>query len=238
MQLTSMKIMRSPRFCLAFVLLAFEASLTSTEGPIWPDTYSIDFHEFMYGPIHKHPVIRDNDGKVWYDYTNLRARYDYYEPQNERLCQGQDLSPDKPDDTCHMIFAASGAMYTHYPNQKTCCKYCEPGMFCTVLFPYWMENATYMGTEMVNDVECQSYAIEGFQTNYWMQTNDGVPCRYSMPLPTDKFPVIHDNKTYVRDTWSLEPIPDSVFEVPEYCETPCPNPLCPPVCPDKKMIQF
>ena len=83
--------MFTTRAFYVFALLAIGAILTNSEGPIWPNTYSIDFHEFMYGPVHEHPVIRDNDGKVWYDYTNLRARYDYYAPQNERLCQGYDL---------------------------------------------------------------------------------------------------------------------------------------------------
>ena len=208
---------------------------SNCEGPILPNTYSQDFHRIMYGPKQ---IYNDNDGKVWYDYTNQRARYDYIEPQHERLCQDQDLSPDNPEDTCHIIFAESGAMYAHYPNQESCCRYCEPGLFCTVLRPDWMINATFVGTEVVEESECNVYSIAGFQTNYWAQTEDGVPCRYWISLPNDDFPIVHDNKTYNQGSFSLDPIPDSVFEIPEYCDRPCPNPACPPVCPDKKIVLF
>ena len=227
-------ILSIPRAIVLFCLALFGGYCTS-EGPILPPTYSQDFHEIRYG---KRQVYADNDAKVWYDYTNLRARYDYIEPQHERLCEGQDLSPEKPEDTCHIIFAASGAMYTHYPNQKTCCRYCEPGIFCSVLRPDWMINGTFIGTEVVEGSECNVYSIPGGQTNYWMQRDDGTPCRYYVNIPTDNLPLMHWNKTYDQNSWSLDPIPDSIFDVPEYCETPCPSPKCPPVCPGKKLQFF
>ena len=102
---------------------------------------------------------------------------------------------------------------------------CKVGDFCTPLLPNWMENGTYSGTEEVLGRDCQVWYENGeVAVDYWMETSSGVPCRYYETSPIGDHPIFYKNITFDEDTYSTEPIPDSVFEVPEYCYNDCPNP--------------
>ena len=69
------------------------------------------------------------------------------------------MSVDNPTDDCHLLFSPDTSMYVHYPNQKTCCKLCSPGIGCTPLRFDWIANATLAGTEQVKWKLCSFLLI-------------------------------------------------------------------------------
>merc|ERR1712126_113697 len=213
---------------MIFIIVLINVCLTFG-GPIWPNTFRVDLFETFYS---KRIVVNENFGAWYYDWANKRARMDHLNGQKDYFCQNQDLSPDNPQDDCHLIFTSSSEMYTHYPNQKACCRMCPPGAFCTPLLPNWIENGTYGGTEVVEGKECQVWYEDGqVAEDYWMETDAGIPCRYYETSPLGDHPIFYKNITFDQETYSTEPIPDSVFEVPDYCNQDCPNPVPPPFKP-------
>ena len=141
-----------------FVLLCcYAVALVVAAGPVWPETFRVDFHEILYS----RPMTYDYEceGRWYYDVTNNRARFDHYQGQLDNFCQGQGLSDFKRTDDCHLLFSPDTAMYVHYPNQKTCCRLCAPGVRCTPLKPNWIENATMEGIEKVTFYHITYYHI-------------------------------------------------------------------------------
>ena len=194
----------------------------ATEGPVWPTTFTVDFHEtldWFFGRT------MDNDGRWYYDFANNRARFDHFEPQNDVFCTDQGLSANKPDDTCHLIFSPTGEMFLHYPNQKECCRYCKKGDGCTPLKPNWIEDGSYEGNEIIQGRDCLVYSKKGAEAqDYWMETEDGSPCRYYEVFTFLLTLNAYHNMTFDYRSYSLEPIADEIFDVPKYCEQDCPNP--------------
>ena len=211
-------------------IIAFLAVLvnlhTSCAGPIWPNTFRVEWSEIAYNDT---SIFNQNNGAWYYDWKNNRARFDHLEGQKDMFCPGNELSPDKPQDDCHLIFPPNNEMFAHYPNQKTCCRMCAVGYFCSPIKPDWIENGIYKGTEQILGRECNVWYEDGsFSGNYWMETADGEPCRFWETSPLGDSPTSFKNITYDPDTYSTEPIPDSVFDVPEYCYKDCKDTPFPP----------
>ena len=201
-------------------------------GPIWPETFRVDFKEMLYGRL---ITYSENEGTWYYDVANNRARFDHLKGQTDNFCQGQGLSPTRPRDDCHLLFSPDTAMYVHYPNHGTCCRLCAPGIGCSPLRPDWIVNGTYEGIENVEGRDCSVYHEKGaVAQDYWMETMDERPCRYFESLP-DENPYFFHNLTFYPDTYSTEPIDDKVFEVPDYCYKDCRHPYTPP---DSKHVIF
>ena len=211
------------RFFIAFLLI-FGNDFAYT-GPVWPDTFSVEFNEILYGLL---ITYGENEGKWYYDYTNNRARFDHLNGQTDNFCQGQGLSPRHPFDDCHLLFSPDTAMYVHYPNAQTCCRLCAAGIGCTPLKPDWLLNVTMEGTEQVEDRECKVYHVQGaVAQDYWMDTMDDIPCRYYESLP-EEHPIFFHNLTFYPETYTTDPIDEAIFDIPDYCYKDCPNPYTPP----------
>ena len=207
----------------AIIVLACLGSSFGSSGPIWPDTFRVKWHDLEYD---ENSIINEHDGAWYYDWGNKRSRFDHMEGHNDMFCPGQELSPDKPFDTCELFFPPTNDMYAHYPNQKTCCRMCAPGAFCSPMLPDWIEDGIFVGVEEIDGRQCDVWYKDGsFSGNYWMEDKDGVPCRFSETTPLGDNPTSFKNMTMVGDTFSTDPIPDSVFEVPEYCYKDCENPF-------------
>ncbi|XP_066910701.1 uncharacterized protein [Clytia hemisphaerica] len=194
-------------------------------GPIWPKRFQVDFHEVLYKTSE---TIYQCKGRWYYDLTNQRVRFDHYQGQMDNFCQGQNLSVSDPTADCHLLFAPDTSMFVHYPNQKTCCRLCLPGIGCSPLRFDWIANATMQGTEEVEGKECKKYYEEGAVAHdYWFETIDKKPCRYFEQIPKQN-PFIFHNLTFFPDTYSEDVLDDSIFMVPEYCHRDCPHPYPPP----------
>ena len=204
------------------VLIALHSS---NAGPVWPDTFRV---KGTYITFNETTIYNQHDGAWFYDWENKRSRFDHFEGHIDPFCPGYELSPDKPDDDCQLLFPPTNDMYAHYPNQKTCCRMCAVGAFCSPMKPDWIENGLYVGVEEVEGRECDVWYADGsFSGNYWLEDKDGVPCRYADTTPIGDHPTKFDNLTFYADTFSTEPIPDSVFEIPDYCYKDCEN-IIPP----------
>ena len=206
------------------IVLMLKSDLGNS-GPVWPETFRVDFHEILYGKL---LTYYECEGTWYYDIANDRARFDHFQGQLDNFCQGQGLSPRKPRDECHLLFSPDTAMYVHYPNQGTCCRLCAVGIGCAPLRPDWMANGTLQGTEDVQGKQCKVYHEQGaVAQDYWMDTMDDRPCRYYESLPEEN-PYFFHNLTFYPETYSVETIDDFIFDIPDYCYRDCPNPYTPP----------
>lgn len=209
-----------PILCITF-LVCLSCLSSGYTGPVWPSTFRVKWHELAFD----HETVTDeHDGAWFYDWENKRSRFDHMEGQKDMFCPGTELSPDKPDDVCQLFFPPTLDMYAHYPNQKTCCRMCGVGTFCSPMKPDWIEDGVYVGVEEIEGRECDVWYKDGsFSGNYWMEDKEGVPCRFAETSPIGDNPTSGKNMTMYAESFSTEPIPDSVFEIPDYCYKDCEN---------------
>ncbi|XP_019647486.1 PREDICTED: uncharacterized protein LOC109487834 [Branchiostoma belcheri] len=194
----------------------------SEQPPTWPSTFSVNFHEENWVWII--PLAR-NAGAWHYDFANKRMRYDHLQGQFDNFCHGRGLDLKDSRGDCHLLFNATD-MFVHYPGEQKCCRACGVAEGCTVLKPNWLAGGTYLGTETINGTVCHGWETDGAAaTDRWYQTEDGTPCRYA---ETIKFwPHSTHNITFHMSSYSRDPIPNSVFHVPAYCNVRCPSPWRP-----------
>jgi hypothetical protein len=214
------------KLIVCITVLIYLACLSSGyTGPLWPNTFRVKWHEISYDET---TVINEHDGAWFYDWENKRSRFDHMEGHNDMFCPGEELSPDKPHDVCQLFFPPTNDMFAYYPNQGTCCRMCAVGSFCSPMKPDWIEDGLYVGVEEIEGRECDVWYKDGsFSGNYWMEDKEGVPCRFADTTPIGDNPTSFDNITFFAESFSTEPIPDSVFEIPEYCFKDCENPFPP-----------
>ncbi|CAH1266305.1 Hypp3338 [Branchiostoma lanceolatum] len=192
------------------------------QPPSWPTTFSVNFHEDHWiWKIH----LSGNAGAWHYDFSNKIARFDHLQGQIDNFCHGRGLRLKEWRGDCHLLFNTTD-MFVHYPRERQCCRACGVAEGCTVLKPTWMAGAKYLGTENINGTACQGWETDGAAaTDRWYQATDGTPCQYS---ETIKFwPHSSHNITFDMSSFSLDPIPTSVFDIPGYCDRKCPYPWRP-----------
>ena len=199
--------------------------VATDDGPVWPLTFTAAFSEILYN--NNGTVLATNPGMWYYDFANRRARFDHLKGQATNFCSGQGLSDDEPDADCRLIFAPGTEMYVHYPSKGTCCQLCEKGIGCSPLLPDWIADGKPLGAEQVGGSECRGFVKRGaVADDYWFDTADDphVPCRYYEVLDFG-YVVFYHNLTFDQASYSTAPIPDSVFDVPDYCNKMCPHPF-------------
>ena len=101
--------------------------------------------------------------------------------------------------------AVGGQRYLVY--QDACCRCCSWANGCGPIVPSWTENATYAGQKQVNGQTCDSYLIQGFQSNHLLQrANDTQLCELANA----------DWDFFVFKPWSYKSTVDpAIFELPK-----------------------
>lgn len=108
--------------------------------PVWPDMFQQSFQESFYYPVlgtHK------TNGTYYYDFANRRYRIDRANGRYDRYCglNGEKAFVDTP---CTQL-VVEGMRWLIYPEKQECCQCCTSEQGCGVLFPTWMNNATFIG---------------------------------------------------------------------------------------------
>ena len=117
-----------------------EAVKDAPSFPVWPKMFQQNFDEvFTYPILGSHKT----NGTYYYDYANLRYRIDRTDGQYDRYCGLNGLSVFQ-DTPCSQL-VIKGMRWLIYPEKKTCCQCCTSKQGCGILFPTWMNNATFIG---------------------------------------------------------------------------------------------
>ncbi|XP_035687758.1 uncharacterized protein LOC118423632 [Branchiostoma floridae] len=212
-----------------FMCLLGVMSLTQTlkitpypQPPIWPSAFSVAFHEKF-----DIPIIPSSDGAWYYDYSTRRTRFDHLQGQDNNFCQGRGLKLQNNHSDCHLIFTPAD-MYVHYPQERQCCRACGAAEGCTVLKPDWLAGAKYTGKQTISGMVCHGWEKQGaVAVDRWYQTEDGTPCQYWEKLTIPPHLEVLHTITFNSSTSNVGPVPKSIFDVPNYCNTTCPFPWGP-----------
>jgi hypothetical protein len=196
------------------VFLIIQTALAATPaGPVWPNTFWQPFSEkIYYGPIED-----STTGTYYYDWTKLVYRIDRSNGQYDRYCGI--LSPYSFDKTPCTHYVVGGNRYLYYPDYKECCYCCNDTQGCGVLKPTWMQNATFIDTEVHNGVSTYKWDQKGNQDNFIYETVDPNPLnRVTVSLyqvPDDYMDFGSRSTSIPAGTFTLP----SVCSLTKYCES-------------------
>jgi len=190
--------MQSKLFAIV-VLSVVICVLSAPTPPVWPNAWSQKFTETT-----KIVFTYSTNGSFYYDWTNIRYRVDRQNGYIDRYCGSV-----KYDETPCSHLVLNGYRYLIFPELPYCCMCCTDADGCGVVMPDWLNNATYLGQVDLNGTTCDKWQKDGLQTNYWYQTEAGVPCELD-EVPNDY--IYWEEDTYVIG----EPDP-SLFVLPSYC---------------------
>ena len=138
--------------------------------PMWPDVFWQNFSEVTYyNGIGTHT----NTGSYYYNWTMKAYRIDRSDGRYDRYCglSGPHVDQDTP--CTHIV--VNGNRYLYFPELNECCYCCNSTMGCGVLFPGWMQDSTYIDTEIHNGVQTYKWSREGLQENYIWETPGPIP---------------------------------------------------------------
>ncbi|XP_066273156.1 uncharacterized protein [Branchiostoma lanceolatum] len=218
-----------------FVLVGFTlllgARVLSTKAPppappSWPVAFSVKFQEEARNGT---ATTSRNDGAWYYDWSQISARFDHLNNQNNWICQGRGLNVTAPHGDCQVLFSQDADMFVIYPGEKKCCRACGPAEGCTVPVPNWLAESKFIGNETINGTGCMGWEKAGTHgqttADRWYQTAKGKPCQYWESVTSDNVTYVH-TLTFNQTTFHIGQPDASVFAVPDYCDrySKCPNP--------------
>lgn len=191
---------------ISLILLA--AVVLAVDPPVWPKTFSQRFVETY--------VINNQSffgvGEHFYDAAHNRSRFDRKDGIHAALCN----SIHNETTACTNLILGD-KRYIYFPEKKTGCFCCDSAHGCGILRPNWLENATYLGTENILGQDFYKWSkLDGSDPDYYYATTDAnrIPRRLD-----ESGEHLLD---YLMNTYSTNPIPDSVFELPSYVKGDCP----------------
>ena len=129
-----------------FLRLADEKPVDGNPAyPVWPEMFQQNFEENLTYPI---LGTHQTHGTYYYDFANRRYRIDRANGRYDRYCglNGAKAFIDTP--CTHLV--VNGMRWLIYPEKQECCQCCTSEQGCGVLFPTWMNNATFIGEVYIN----------------------------------------------------------------------------------------
>ncbi|OMJ67562.1 hypothetical protein SteCoe_35241 [Stentor coeruleus] len=191
---------------LAFALL-FAMTLAATPlSPVWPNVFWQPFNEKT---VHPQAGVHYNTGTYYYNYNLPASRVDRSNGQYDSFCGIGGPYANKDTPCTH--FVVGGNRYLYYPDLNQCCYCCNSTMGCGVLLPNWMQNATYINTEVHEGILTYKWEKTGGQQNYLYETVNNVPTsRVTVSIyeePDNFMDFSHRNET----------LPNGIMNLPSIC---------------------
>jgi hypothetical protein len=114
-------------------------------------------------------------------------------------------------------YAIDGKRWLVFPQKSQCCFCCDSAHGCGILKPDWLSGAEYKGEEKIVDTVFDKWSQDGmFGNNYLWVAKDAD----HTPRRLDQGGVhITDYSTH---SFRKMNIPDSIFALPQYCNTASP----------------
>jgi len=192
---------------------------SAPKPPIWFENWSSDFTLVSISNSSSITVTQTSTGSFWYSASQNSMRQDLYNPAADFFCASVVA---KPGVTCSLVFVPAG-LYINVPELDFCCQCCTAADDCLALQPDWVSSqGVYQGSvqfDPYSSATCDQWLVVGGQNNYWYQdTENGTPCE----LNNGEFEVF----LYDQTTFSTNPIPPAVFNIPSGCTQQCPGNQC------------
>lgn len=132
--------------------------------PVWPEMFQQNFEEKLTYPV---LGTHETNGTYYYDFANRRYRIDRANGRYDRYCglNGAKAFVDTP--CTHLV--VNGMRWLIYPEKQECCQCCTSEQGCGVLFPTWMNNATFIGKVYILTEACSYWGKSSRLDNF---TND------------------------------------------------------------------
>eukprot|EP01060_Flectonema_neradi_P003888 TRINITY_DN12537_c0_g1_i1.p1 TRINITY_DN12537_c0_g1~~TRINITY_DN12537_c0_g1_i1.p1 ORF type:complete len:210 (+),score=42.69 TRINITY_DN12537_c0_g1_i1:58-687(+) len=191
--------------------------IASPPAPVWADQFSV--------PINQTIKITDvgtfnNTFWYYYDAINNVSRTDHGKGQMDELCRSI-KGKKNSDEPCTMIVAKDGWRYIQFPEESSCCKYCNVSSGCGIIKKDWLKGAAYQGQKTIQGRLCNGWMQQGGEKNYYYATADAAqdPCEYYEGYPT----FLNGINIWMYSTtqYKTGPQDPKLFEVPSTCTSMC-----------------
>ena len=179
------------------------------DAPIFADSFKIAFDETDIINNTKYTI----SGQMFYDAANNRERIDRTNGRYENFCSS--ILPNTTTSCTHTV--VNGKRYIIFPQKRVCCFCCDSAHGCGILKRDWLKGAQYLGQEVLVDTVYDKWEQDGVETNYWWATTDQK--QIMRRLASSKRLVMD----FLPHTYVEKKFEDSVFALPDYCNTTCPS---------------
>ncbi|OMJ95058.1 hypothetical protein SteCoe_1594 [Stentor coeruleus] len=197
-----------------YFLLVLSTVLAQTPtGPVWPNLWTVSFVEDTYSIIGINQVY----GNWYYNSVLGTSRMDRSNGRYDMFCGKNDWFSffDTP---CTQL-VNNGNRYLYYPQLQICCNCCSDADGCGIVKPTWLQNATYIGSQMYNGtIPSYNWILNGNEPNIYQETQNSDPLS-RQPLELNNGPA---DRFMLPGAWNTS-FSNSVFNVPTYCN---PNYMC------------
>lgn len=195
---------------LSILNLCISSTSADPAYPVWPNAFRIDFNETnTLVPI---VAVGETEGYLIYDYNNKKSMIHREHGDKDRYCalNGLQWFKDQPCDH----YVENGDRYIDYPQEEYCCYCCSADHGCGMLFPTWMENATFLGEAVREGYKTYKWDKKGVQDNFYYETIHDDPLQRKL-VAIDQEP---DELTdYHPDSFSTLDA-NTLIEVPARCQ--------------------
>ena len=199
------------------IIAALLSAVAVPPTPVWDAQFSV--------PVNQTIKIRDihtYNSTFWYYYdaVNGVSRTDHGRGQADELCRsvrGKELS----DQPCTMIVNKDGWRYIIFPEESSCCRYCNAEHGCGIVRRDWLRNSTYVGQKTIRGRLCDGWVVKGTEVNYYYATADAAqePCEFYEGYPSLKVGI--NIWSYSTTQYKTGPQDPKLFEVPSDCTSKC-----------------
>jgi len=213
-----------------FLLVLVAVAVTGLSLPpvvLFPKRWKAEFKETAYMPRIFRPdkVVMNSTGAWYYDWDSKQSIHFHKNGSSNPFCGLN----DKTHQPCWLRFAANDAAYAQYED-GTCCEFCAPGKFCSILKPDWLTVGgnvpMYLGEAEIDGEVCYGYGRPGRVTKYdgWyvLKSDQKTPCAYHEVMKLPAPPGFSHNITFDRATYN-EDFDQSIFDMPAKCQAKCPR---------------
>ena len=201
----------------AVLIAALFSVVAVPPSPLWDEQFSVPINQTIrLNGVHTY----NNTFWYYYDAINGVSRTDHGKGQFDELCRsikGKKYS----DEPCSMIVSKDGWRYVLFPEESSCCKYCNTTVGCGIISRDWLRNSTYQGQKTIQGRLCNGWMKKGGEKNYYYATADSLqePCEFY-----EGYPTLADGINvwlYSTTQYKTGPQDPKLFEVSSTCTSMC-----------------
>jgi hypothetical protein len=213
---------------LGLVLVNCKKQSKPESPPVWKNQFQESFQEYISTP----DGDKQNNGTMYYDWTNKKYRVDRSSGEHDLWCGTVYPKEDTP--CSHIVI--EGKRYLYFPQKQECCYCCSDENGCGVLKPDWLKDAEFLGYESLDGkTQLEKWSLSGLSLNlYWATADKRIMSRLYQQSANDT--QIWDTKTYKERI-----IHPEILSLPDICklEQDCPSTsTCQLVKPHSSSLHF
>lgn len=182
-------------------------ALTQITPPVWPEVFKQTFVE-SYSKTHVHI-----SGTFYFDAKRDMMRLDRQDGIHEAVCGSVLPNVNTP---CTQLIRDK-KRYIVFPERRTCCMCCDAAHGCGTLKRDWLATAKYEGEESLSGEAFYKWSIpDGSETDLYYATKSEAR------IPRRLNSAGKQIQDFIMNTFTTDPISETVFTLPSYCNSTCP----------------